>query len=290
MSGTRTRASSRARSESSPSPLAIRTSANELPAPRRSSLALSVARARSHHLMHLLTRACTHGHVRRAEPLAAQGHVVARVAHCSSDLSPSPVAAVMHRACRIMLANGACAARAEWLERLTDDLRGAPQRCHLTLEPAMHTRSASRERASPRRRALPCAEVADSEVPSPQPHAAAKTSREFAAVHILAETADVRREKPPLFFGACRAGTSTGGASEVKHSSALRRAKSGAALDNPEATPKHADPCGGLPSSSRIDERTPRSRSPRPAVPMATPLQRPRPLWRAGVLHSKLED
>ena len=42
------------------------------------------------------------------------------MAHCSSDLSPSPVAAVMHRACRIMLANGACAARAEWLERLTD--------------------------------------------------------------------------------------------------------------------------------------------------------------------------
>ena len=275
-------------SELSPSPLAIRTSANELPAPRRSSLALSFARARSHHLMHLLTRACTHGHVRRAEPLAAQGHVIARVAHCSSDLSPSPVAVVMHRACRIMLANGACAARAEWLERLTDDLRGAPQRCHLTLEPAMHTRSASRERASPRRRALPCVEAVDAAAPIVQLLAAATANHEFAAVHELAETADMRREKPPLFFGACRADTSSGGASEVKHPSTLRRVKSGTALDNPEATPKHADPCGGLPSSSRIDARAPRSRSPRPAVPMATPLRRPR--WRTGLLHSKLED
>ena len=126
--------------------------------------------------------------------------------------------------------------------------------------------------------------------PSPQPPAAAKANREFAKVHVVAEIGIMRREKPPLFFGACRADTSSGGASEVKHPSTLRRVKSGTALDNLEATPKHADPCGGLPSSSRIDARAPRSRSPRPAVPMATPLQRPRPLWRAGVLHRKLED
>ena len=61
-------------------------------------------------------------------------------------------------------------------------------------------------------------------------------------------------------------------------------AKGGRERAGAAASPELADLCRDVPSCSHTDARASRSRSPRPAVPMATPLTQPRALWRAGVL------
>ena len=61
-------------------------------------------------------------------------------------------------------------------------------------------------------------------------------------------------------------------------------AKGGRERAGAAASPELADIRRDVPSCSLTDARASRSRSPRPAVPMATPLTQPRSLWRAGVL------